>query len=170
MKEKNEAGYTLVLVLLTITLIFIFSLTLISSVLNSASQNKKTEENIQLNRLSEMGVTYTETAVKEANKQANASIVAWLNSDPAPSNPNIPYEYQLRFETALDTLIKYETNSILEKELEEDSERFKIVINAISLENTNTIKVVYTVTPSLTKEYSKTLSSQHTITINLNIN
>ncbi|MFJ8255892.1 hypothetical protein [Peribacillus asahii] len=168
MKEKNEAGYTLVLVLLTITLIFIFSLTLISSVLNSASQNKKTEENIQLNRLSEMGVTYMEKVVKEANKQANESIVKWLNSGSAPSNPNIPYEYKGEFETALDNLI--ETNPTLEKKLEEDGERFKIVINAISLENTNTIKVVYTVTPSLTTEYPETLSSQHTITINLNIN
>ncbi|MFJ8245680.1 hypothetical protein [Peribacillus asahii] len=170
MKEKNEAGYTLVLVLLTITLIFIFSLTLISSVLNSASQNKKTEENIQLNRLSEMGVTYMEKAIMEANRQANASIVAWLNSDPAPSNPNIPYKYKGEFETALDDLIDYETIPTLEKELEEEGDRFKIVINEINLENTNTIKVVYTVTPSLTKEYPETLSSQHTITINLNIN
>lgn len=169
MKQKNEAGYTLILVLLTITLIFIFSLTLISNVLNSATQNKKSEEDIQLNKLSQMGVTYVEKAVKKANKQAHENIVTWLNTNPAPSTPDIPNEYRTRFEDALKPLIK--TYPTSEKVLQKNSERVKMVIDGISLENgtTSTIKVVYTVTPSLKSEYDETLSVRKTIPIDLNI-
>ncbi|MEH6947677.1 hypothetical protein V7068_11520 [Bacillus sp. JJ634] len=142
MKEKNEAGYTLVLVLLTITLIFIFSLTLISSVLNSANQNKKTEENIQLNRLSEMGVTYVEKAI---NKVAATE----LQSSSEYDSTNLADQYMDFFKNELKEY-KLIPNQELEIPLEKTDKRFKIFVNSITLENaTNTIKVTYTITASL---------------------
>ena len=107
MKNKNEAGYTLVLVLLTITLIFIFSLTIISNVLNSAKQNNTIEKQIQFKQASQMGVTYMEAAIGQANKQANNSVVDWLKKpgqnppNPIPTDGKITEQYIIAFDGAL---------------------------------------------------------------------
>lgn len=58
LKLNKQNGYTLVLVLLIITIIFIIATPLINSVLNSSEQFNKTEEQIQLDKTYEMGKTY----------------------------------------------------------------------------------------------------------------
>ncbi|RID88162.1 hypothetical protein D1953_04725 [Peribacillus asahii] len=148
MKEKNEAGYTLVLVLLTITLIFIFSLTLISNVLNSANQNKKTEQKIQLNRLLEMGITYVEESVDKASSDAATNLHS--ESLPACDLTSLPDKYVCYFKDELKSY-KLAPNQELNRTLGEKPEQFKIVIESIKqAENdNNTIEITYTVTASL---------------------
>lgn len=113
MKQKSEAGYTLILVLLTITLIFIFSLTIISNVLNSAAQNKKTELDIQKNNISNMAVIYAEEAILEESKATKPSILDLLSNLlilPVDLNNTIATNY----ETNLENRINTQTYHILE--------------------------------------------------------
>lgn len=81
MKVTNDKGFTLVLVLLIITLIMIFSLTIISNVLNSARQNNKIEEQIQNQRLKEMGLLYFQKVIEKK--------VSLTALDELPSIPSI---------------------------------------------------------------------------------
>ena len=61
---KNQKGYTLILVLLIITIIGIMMVPLFGSVLNNAQQNNKTEESIQLDSVSKMGMDYFQNHVR----------------------------------------------------------------------------------------------------------
>ncbi|UCZ52140.1 hypothetical protein LGQ02_14980 [Bacillus shivajii] len=65
MKKRlnNEYGYALVIVLLTITMIGIFIPPLIGSVLNSATQYQRGEENIQAEKLVDMGKVYARNSI-----------------------------------------------------------------------------------------------------------
>ncbi|NLP50318.1 hypothetical protein [Bacillus sp. RO1] len=55
---RNDKGYTILIVLLTIVVIGLIAPPLINSVMSSSLQNKKTEENVQLENLTEMGIHY----------------------------------------------------------------------------------------------------------------
>jgi len=168
MNAKNEAGYTLVLVLLTITLIFIFSLTLISNVLNSANQNKKTEEKIQLNRLLEMGITYVEESVDKASSDAATSLYSSSLPESECNFTNLTDQYVCYFKHELKNY-KLVPNQELNRTLEEEAEQFKMVIESIKqAENDNsTIEVTYTVTASL-NEYIKESTPPNIIRIKIN--
>lgn len=63
---KKERGYALILVLLIITILAIIATPIISNILNSTLQYKKAEQNIQMDRLREMGITYMESVVEQA--------------------------------------------------------------------------------------------------------
>ncbi|TYS68929.1 hypothetical protein FZC76_08345 [Sutcliffiella horikoshii] len=55
---RNDKGYTILIVLLTIVVIGLIAPPLINSVMSSSLQNQKTEENVQLENLTEMGIRY----------------------------------------------------------------------------------------------------------------
>ncbi|WP_404428849.1 hypothetical protein [Sutcliffiella horikoshii] len=55
---RNDKGYTILIVLLTIVVIGLIAPPLINSVMSSSLQNQKTEENVQLENLTEMGIHY----------------------------------------------------------------------------------------------------------------
>ena len=151
MKNKNEAGYTLVLVLLTITLIFIFSLTIISNVLNSAAQNNTIEKQIQLKQSSQMGVVYMEAAIVKASNDAK------LNTSPPPTSTDseIITEYSTNFETALKSIIDYQTNPEIEI-VSNEANKFRFKISNIQvIKGTTTITVQYVITPSFNDKYGE---------------
>lgn len=158
MKHKNEAGYTLVLVLLTITLIFIFSLTIISNVLNSATQNNTIEKKMQLQQSSQMGVTYMEAAIVKANNQAKTKVDTWLKAQPTitPSDSDIVTQYHTEFDTALKSIIgDYPTNPEIEI-ISNEPNKFRFKISNIKVTaGTTTITVKYVITPSYNNEYGE---------------
>ena len=96
---KNEAGYTLILVLLIITLFFIFSITLMGNLLNSSAQNNKTEEKIQEENLMQMGVSYVERLIAVTDQEVKKDTRFKIgNTD------NETYEnYQTVFKKLLET-------------------------------------------------------------------
>lgn len=65
-KVQNERGYTLVLVLLSITLIFAISAVLMANNLNLATQVRATDEQRQAVSLAEMGIQYTEATIRSS--------------------------------------------------------------------------------------------------------
>lgn len=70
---KNEKGYALLTVLLVMIIFMSLGMTLFAHSYNSTKQNKIVEENNQSVALAEMGITYYQTAIKNAyveNKQA----------------------------------------------------------------------------------------------------
>ncbi|WP_028392100.1 hypothetical protein [Bacillus cihuensis] len=149
MKHKNEAGYTLVLVLLTITLILIFSVTLISNVLNSAMQNQKSEKNIQLDQSSRMGVTYVEKEINSANEEAKKAVIRWLNDFPTtvpmPTNAEIAAKYEEEFRVKL-----------VDKEIISSDNTYRFKIDYIKITRiVNTLTVTYTIIPSLNNVYAQ---------------
>ncbi|MGE8078449.1 hypothetical protein [Peribacillus loiseleuriae] len=162
MKQKNEAGYTLVLVLLTITLILIFSVTLISNVLNSALQNQKSEKNIQLDQSSRMGVMYVEKEINSANEEAKKAVIKWLNdlltTDPIPTNAEIAAKYEEKFRVKL-----------VDQEIISSDNTYRFKIDYISITRAdNTLTVTYTIIPSLNNVYAKA-DPEREKTINIKI-
>ncbi|PLT32385.1 type II secretion system protein [Bacillus sp. V5-8f] len=100
--NNNEKGYTLIIVLLTITLIGVFSVTLLTNVLNSSVQNRKTEEKIQLTNLTEMGTIYYRTLVESIvptlpsdTDEAIALLHQELPNMDSPSTRNPTYYYKI---------------------------------------------------------------------------
>ncbi|KIL44515.1 hypothetical protein KP78_34790 [Jeotgalibacillus soli] len=73
---RNEQGYTLVLVLAMIVVITILALPLMSQTISNASQTKLTENQIQLDKMVDMGSVYfmkdVERVVKELEAEASA--------------------------------------------------------------------------------------------------
>ncbi|KMY51113.1 hypothetical protein [Peribacillus loiseleuriae] len=162
MKQKNEAGYTLVLVLLTITLILIFSVTLIGNVLNGALQNQKSEKNIQLDQSSRMGVMYVEKEINSANEEAKKAVIQWLNdfltTDFIPTNAEIAAKYEEKFRTKL-----------VDQEIISSDNTYRFKIDYISITRAdNTLTVTYTVIPSLNNVYAQAdLEREKTINIKI---
>jgi Tfp pilus assembly protein PilX len=62
---KNEKGYTLILVMIIITVIFILAMTLTSMAISTRLQFNKTDEQNKATDLAEMGITYFQTTVKK---------------------------------------------------------------------------------------------------------
>ncbi|WP_368503327.1 hypothetical protein AB3N04_13875 [Alkalihalophilus sp. As8PL] len=63
---KNQRGYALLIVLLIITVIGIFAPILISNLMNSSIQFEKAEQDIQMQKMKEMGEMYAERALVNA--------------------------------------------------------------------------------------------------------
>jgi hypothetical protein len=85
---KNEKGYALIIVLLTITVIMLVVPVLVSTMLNSSKQFQMTEEEIQLTKLAAMGVQYTEKAVEVASEAAKQKTLAWIEQQSLASDPS----------------------------------------------------------------------------------
>ncbi|MEH7304935.1 hypothetical protein [Neobacillus drentensis] len=84
---KNEQGYTLVTVLLMITISMIIFLSFVGLSYSSVKQNQVVEKNSKSVALAEMGISYYQVAVQniyEANKQAvNDQVKATIERDRA---------------------------------------------------------------------------------------
>ncbi|MGN7399838.1 type II secretion system protein [Cytobacillus praedii] len=76
MRVSNEKGYTLVAVLLTITIFMILAFSFMGQAANSIKQNKVIETKSQSVALAEMGVTYFQLAVQNVFKSNQQSIIA----------------------------------------------------------------------------------------------
>ncbi|PEJ49353.1 hypothetical protein CN692_23190 [Bacillus sp. AFS002410] len=82
---KNEKGYTLLIVLLVVTLLSLFSLVLIGSNLNTAKQLKATKQSKLAVNLAEMGITY---AKKTVEKEVGSFDLTSLSKSVQQANPN----------------------------------------------------------------------------------
>lgn len=84
---KNEQGYTLVTVLLIVTISMIIFLSFVGLSFSSVKQNQVVEKNSKSVALAEMGITYYQVAVQniyETNKQAvNDQVKATIERDRA---------------------------------------------------------------------------------------
>lgn len=63
--KQTENGYALIIVLLVIVIIAIMTPPIISKIMSSSTQYQKVEEALQLKKLGDMGVSYTERALDE---------------------------------------------------------------------------------------------------------
>ncbi|WP_226036523.1 hypothetical protein [Aquibacillus saliphilus] len=161
---KNQRGYALVIVLLTITIIALFIPPIMSNVMSSALQFQRTGEKLQLTKLEEMGQFYFESALEGATIGAKDSLTQWLDNQPdsiIDDNEAIVDKYKTELESELNSFEP-------ELEIKLNDSRIKIILDSISVEN-RTISVSYTITPSLDSQYddSNSLTEEQTIGIEL---
>ncbi|WP_409971962.1 type II secretion system protein [Bacillus sp. Bva_UNVM-123] len=157
MKKINEQkGYALILVLLTITIIGIFTPMIFSKLINNTQQFKKTEEQLQLRKLSDMGIIYVESAIDKASENAYQEVLDWLNKikekmelDPkikAPTQSEIVEKYYQIFSN--EKLEEYIPSRMVTTKMSDEKFQFKKQIDSIALEN-NKLTVYYTIFPSV---------------------
>ncbi len=86
---KNNRGYTLVLVLLIITLIFSISAVLIAKNINSAKQVKETENHYEAIALAEMGIEYGEAVIQDCwdSWKSDSTLLTAILNDVADLTP-----------------------------------------------------------------------------------
>ncbi|WNS74473.1 hypothetical protein RRV45_16385 [Bacillus sp. DTU_2020_1000418_1_SI_GHA_SEK_038] len=77
---ENEKGYTLVAVLLTVTIFMLLAFSFMGQAANSMKQNKAVETKSQSVALAEMGVTYFQHAIQNIFKSNYQSIVQQVKS------------------------------------------------------------------------------------------
>lgn len=127
-------------------------------------QFQKTEEDIQLTKLADMGVIYIEKAAEVSTMQAKENVLAWIQDlqdreppEPMPSQAEIKNKYLdfLRIE-----LEKYVPGFKTIIELQESSFQYKV---ATSLGN----DINYTITPSVDATYNDLDSVEGSISIQL---
>lgn len=142
MKINNEKGYTLVLVLLIITLIMIFSLTLISNVLNSTAQNNKIEEKIQTERLEEMGKLYFQKVIQKKIDDFIASQPDNTELDEAQLNAQLSTPIVFPIDTNTDFHLTTIENGITYDSVSQTVQiKYQISIGGKSTEKTTTMEV-----------------------------
>lgn len=150
--NSDEAGYTLILVLLIVLLFFIFSMTLMGNLLNSSAQNNKTEENIQVDNLVQMGTEYVDRLLtdSEENTKKDASFKIEASDLQTAKNYRTAFIDEL-FEdnpTNLSTAtISIETNKftyIIDKNQISD-----VTLDESDIEEKYKFTITYTITPTL---------------------
>lgn len=163
---KQQKGYALILVLLIITIIGLFLPLLMSNILSSSHQYEKTEKMIQLEKISEMGVIYVERAIDLASEQARLNTLSWIESqeESVPDTSEIINQYKSFLITSL---TYYNLDSEFEMIFDEESYRYKAIINLI--DNGTNLKVKYTITSSIDREYQETNTREEERIIALNI-
>lgn len=157
---KKQSGYALILVLLAITLIGVLSIPIVNSVLNSSQQYQKTEQNIQKEKLREMGIVYMESVVNNAIN----NLTTLLNDGNFSLTTSEQYKNQLQSE-----LLKIvpELNSGAVKVIEEDRFMFSIKINSMELTADKNIIISYTVIPSINRNIEAKNASDEEVIINV---
>ncbi|RSL32376.1 hypothetical protein D7Z54_15885 [Salibacterium salarium] len=155
---RNQKGYTMLLVLLTITIIGIMVPIFMSSIMNSSTQYKETEENIQLQKLADMGSLYFEKEVEALKEEAKAFIEHMENVEEEDVE-RIFYNY------IEDELASYSKKTI---SIEENHEEFTIELNTIHRSD-NEFVIDYTVIPSLNGGIDEGEPLTNTMTINMTI-
>jgi len=168
MKSINrEKGYTLVIVLVVIVIIGVFIPSIISNLMSSNLQYLKSEQNIQLKSLANMGVTYLDKSIDMASKEAKSIVVVWINEPVRKNNPpnekDITDKYFEEFKKELNKLIPI--NAVIK--MEGDNSQFKMMIDPIN--NQSTIPINYAVTATLygKTEVNSKVEGQKIININL---
>ncbi|WML47369.1 hypothetical protein RCG23_18160 [Neobacillus sp. PS3-34] len=126
---KNEKGYTLLIVLITITIILIFGMSLSGMVLSSRYQFNKTDNRNKATDLAEMGITYYKAVTNRIVAAANTT--ASLNSTSTT--------YDSNFKSALKAYTEMKTGYIKLMTVESDK-TYKI--NFMNIDESNPNKLV----------------------------
>ena len=165
---KNQVGYALVIVLLTITVIMILIPPILSNLLNSTQQYQTTEQRLQLTKLEDMGVIYFKKALNNATEEARTNVLVWLEdqSNAASDNVAIINQYKEELQSSLGN---YGLGSELEIIVEPNEERFKIMIDSITIEDNTNLSVKSSIIPSLDNKYDESNVIDQEQTINLQI-
>ncbi|MCJ8006995.1 hypothetical protein ACFFF5_00245 [Lederbergia wuyishanensis] len=151
---KKQRGYALIVVLLIITIIAIITPPLISKIMNGALQYKKAEQNIQLEKLREMGITYIKSVVNESVNEINTEADALDN----------PTAYKNKVESyILQVLPEFQ----ITKKFNKSENQFRLIINSINLDTSNRIVITYQITPSIKNNVDEKYTSQEEIVIRL---
>ncbi|RCW66391.1 hypothetical protein [Saliterribacillus persicus] len=149
---KNQNGYALLIVLLSITIIMLLIPPILVNILNATTQYKKTEELIQLEKMEVMGITFVEHAIEAASNTALENLEEWMenqSSSVLENNAAIISRYEVELEAELAT---YGLNPQHEIILDPAKFRFKMEIKEIDIED-STIILSYDITPSATGQY-----------------
>ena len=88
---KNQKGYVLIMVLLIIVIIAIMTPPVISKIMSSSTQFQKVEEDLQLEKLGDMGILYTDKAIDRVGTEGDRSIrdlMVLKNKEKPSSNPS----------------------------------------------------------------------------------
>ncbi|MFD2706174.1 hypothetical protein [Salibacterium lacus] len=158
MPKLNESGYTMILVLLTVTIIGIMVPPIMSSIMNSSSQYNESEENIQRGKLMDMGTIRIEKKVELAVEEAEA-IVEEQTREGETENP------EDRFFRLLQNRLSASEETIV---LKEGQQQFILSHNDPSREGGD-ITVSYEVTPSLNGGTDEVERLQDTVTVNVSL-
>ncbi|MBW8350213.1 hypothetical protein K0H71_12265 [Bacillus sp. IITD106] len=131
---KKQGGYALILVLLIITILAVIATPIISNILNSSLQYKKAEQNIQIENLREMGITYMESVVNQAINKIETDQVKPVNLE----------EYKERLTSYINP------DNPITKKFKENGYQFRLRVDSINKDDAkNEIIIHYQVTPSL---------------------
>lgn len=84
---SNNDGYTLILVLLMITLFMLFGLTFMAQSLNTTKQTNVIESKMQATDLAEMGAEYYSYVIKEEIDTIKMELQDWVKDSLIPSIP-----------------------------------------------------------------------------------
>lgn len=79
--KKNENGYALLTVLLTVTIFMLIAFTFMGQSANSTKQNERVEANFQSVALAEMGVTYFQHAIQNTYSEVKRDITDKIQED-----------------------------------------------------------------------------------------
>ncbi|MFC5464091.1 hypothetical protein [Lederbergia graminis] len=139
--RKNQSGYALITVLLIIAIIGVVTPPIISNIINSTQQFKRSEENIQLEKLREMGINYMENSLQHIVN----------NSEP----PTGLEQYKTELESKL---YQFVPELGLRKEMKEDAHAFRLIVESVEIEG-NDLKITYRVTPTLNGIFEESNSS-----------
>ena len=109
MKPLKQQGYALIIVLLIITIIGLLAPPLINSVLNSSLQAQKAEENIQTEKLIDMGKTYSRNNIlkiveEQSQKRSTDEMIVYLEQNLENKEQTLDFEIE---QIEADFSIKY---------------------------------------------------------------
>ncbi|SFQ22311.1 hypothetical protein [Salibacterium halotolerans] len=158
MPKLNESGYTMILVLLTITIIGIMVPPIMSSIMNSSSQYNESEENIQRKKLMDMGTIRIEKKVELAVEEAE-DIVERETKEGETQDP------EDRFFNLLQNRLPSSEETIV---LQDGGEQF-ILSHGSPSPSGGGITVSYEVTPSLDGGGKEAAKLQDTVTVNVSL-
>ncbi|RSL34759.1 hypothetical protein D7Z54_02660 [Salibacterium salarium] len=157
---RNQKGYAILVVLLTITMIGIMVPVVMSNIMNSSTQYNETEEDIQLNKLAEMGAFHFEKEAERIKEQTKTSIE---NMEKIEDDDDVELMFYTYIENS--SLNGYEKTITLE----ENQEQFTITQNTMN-RHEDKIVIDYTVSPSLNGGSEQGEPLNETITIRANEN
>ncbi|SFL45633.1 hypothetical protein [Salibacterium qingdaonense] len=158
MPKLNESGYTMIFVLLTITIIGIMVPPIMSSIMNSSSQYNESEENIQREKLMDMGTIRIEKKVELAVEEAEA-VVEEETRQGETQNP------EDRFFNLLQNRLSSSEETIV---MQEGAEQF-ILSHENPSRSGGEITLSYEVTPSLNGGGEEAEKLQDTVTVNVSL-
>ncbi|KHF40959.1 type II secretion system protein [Halalkalibacter okhensis] len=165
----KEDGYALILVLLVIAVIGILAPIIISNIMSSANQFNKSEEDIQMAKLEEMGTLYIETALQKTIEDVQEE-GAWRET--LPTNPGMT-EIGDSLRSALQ--MKLQNQGYTEEvEIIVLGDHSKIFLSIdeihIQIENDQTfsLNIHYTIQTALHSEFRNTLKAETSIPFTIN--
>ncbi|MGG3560461.1 prepilin-type N-terminal cleavage/methylation domain-containing protein [Neobacillus rhizosphaerae] len=127
---KSEKGYTLILVMIVMTVVMILGLALSGAALNARTQVKKTDFHNKATDLAEMGITYYQPIVTNLVTTAKATATA----KKAIATNTKSYDYY--FHEALLTSLR---NSIAPVEVDTTNNKFEITFKTIDPPNSDAV-------------------------------